>query len=73
MALFECDVCQKTFKRVENLNRHKKNIHERKTGVQCKQCKKTFSRADNLKRHQKVCGKGFFSKQFDLEIKYFIF
>ena len=44
----------------------------KKTEVQCKQCKKIFSRADNLKRHQKVCGKRFFSKQVELEIKYII-
>ena len=65
MALFQCNVCQKLFKRVDNLNRHKKNVYERKTGVQCKYCKKTFSRADNLKRHQKVCGKFFALFRFD--------
>ena len=57
MSLFKCDVCEKLIKRVDNLNRHKKNVHERKTEVQCENCKKIFSRADNLKRHQKVCGK----------------
>ena len=57
MALFKCNVCEKLFKRVDNLNRHKKNVHERKTEARCENCKKIFSRVDNLKRHQKVCGK----------------
>ena len=56
MSLFKCNICLKSFKPVDNLNRHKKNVHKRKTEVQCKNCKKTYVE-DNLKRHQKVCGK----------------
>ena len=30
MALFQCNVCLKSFKCVDNLNRHKKTIYEKK-------------------------------------------
>ena len=69
--MFKCDICENTFTRERNMRRHKKNVHEKSTGVCCNKCNKTFTRADNMKAHQKVCGKYLFSEHFDLEIKYF--
>ena len=60
--MFKCDICESTFTRERNMRRHKKNVHEKSTGVCCNKCNKTFTRADNLKAHLKVCGKYFFSK-----------
>ena len=70
--MFKCDICESVFTRERNMRRHKKNVHEKSTGVCCNKCNKTFTRADNLKAHLKVCGKYFFFNLFDLEIKCFI-
>ena len=55
--MFKCNVCESTFTRERNMRRHKKNVHEKSTGVCCDKCNKTFTRADNLKKHEKVCCK----------------
>ena len=51
---FKCNVCQRTFKRIEHLDRHKK-IHTCEKSFVCKICQKAFARSDHLKRHEKNC------------------
>ena len=55
--MFKCDICESVFTRERNMRRHKKNVHEKSTGVCCNKCNKTFSRVDSLRAHQKVCSK----------------
>jgi hypothetical protein len=45
-----CSVCQKTFRRVEHLNRHLLT-HSNIKPFQCSRCKKSFTRNDTLRRH----------------------
>ena len=49
----QCDGCEKTFKRRENLERHMKSVHAEKKLFSCGLCTKTFSRKDILVRHVK--------------------
>ena len=52
---FDCILCNKSFKRKDNLQRHRSSIHHRKTEVACSKCDKKFARKDNLKKHKKIC------------------
>lgn len=51
MALFECEVCQKTFANARSRNRHRKGHN---VGYTCGKCDKSFTRADLLRRHEKI-------------------
>ena len=69
-----CNVCSLKYSSLDNLDRHKKNVHEK---VTCTQCGKLFGRNYLMKRHiqsahtpddQKkyrcdTCGKGFTNNQ----------
>lgn len=48
-----CDVCKKTFARLEHLRRHLK-IHEDARPFGCQHCKKSFSRRDAATRHEQT-------------------
>ena len=51
--VFECEECDQTFKRAENLRRHVSHVHQSKESFKCPSCEKGFGRPDNLKRHIK--------------------
>ena len=50
---FECNVCYKTYSRLDRLNYHK-NIHTGDRPFECKECKLKFFRSENLKIHERV-------------------
>ncbi|TIB71173.1 hypothetical protein E3Q22_02859 [Wallemia mellicola] len=54
---FSCDYtgCNATFTRVENMLRHKRNIHREKANPHVCKCGKEYSRSDILLRHQRTC------------------
>ncbi|KAK4494544.1 hypothetical protein PRZ48_013900 [Zasmidium cellare] len=47
---FVCNVCQKTYGRIDHLARHFRS-HTNEKPFRCDECGKTFARADLLKRH----------------------
>ena len=49
-----CEICGKTFARVDSLKRHIETVHQ-KVEVQCEKCFKKFNRKDAMKRHQEKC------------------
>ena len=49
-----CEICGKTFTRVDNFKRHVATAHQ-KVEVQCEKCFKKFNRKDAMKRHQEKC------------------
>ena len=51
---FDCEKCQKTFKRRDNLLRHQREQHSVDKSFKCEICHLTFKRADRLKTHQNV-------------------
>ena len=46
-----CDICEKVFGYLKNLNRHMKEIHGEEKKFGCTECCQRFSRNDVLKRH----------------------
>ncbi|KAJ3220693.1 hypothetical protein HK099_004094 [Clydaea vesicula] len=50
-SIHACLDCSKTFRRLQDLRRHKANIHERIILNTCKHCAKKFTRSDALFRH----------------------
>jgi len=69
---FECEECEGTFTRKEDLTRHKVAVHanQDEEKCECKDCREQFSRRDALKRHIesvhlvcKYCGKQFVKKK----------
>ena len=67
-----CEICQKEFISVGNLNRHRR-IHLGQKPFQCKMCDRAFTQAENLVHHERlhtgekpyqcsVCGKSFAQK-----------
>lgn len=50
-VLFQCDVCEKTFSRRHNLERHVRVQHLGERNYVCMVCKKTFGSISNLKLH----------------------
>jgi hypothetical protein len=50
---FRCDVCDKRFKRKQDLNRHE-NVHLDRKPFECDHCLAWFSRRDSLMRHVKL-------------------
>ena len=51
---FECDQCEKVFKRKDVLKRHKQTVHETSLDLQCSSCEKSFKRRDKLTKHIKL-------------------
>ena len=50
---FECEKCNKKFKRADTLRRHFQNVHT-EDNFSCSECGKMFGRKDNLARHLKL-------------------
>jgi uncharacterized Zn-finger protein len=53
-----CDLCQKAYAKLGNLNRHIRTVHEHSTDFKCGQCDKTFGQKCNLMRHIETVHKG---------------
>ena len=51
--LFECKICNKSFRRKDDLERHVR-IHSDHRPFVCEVCKSSFKRADHLKKHMLV-------------------
>jgi uncharacterized Zn-finger protein len=47
--IYSCEICNKTFNKMKNLNKHKK-LHGTKT-YKCDKCENCYSRSDHLRRH----------------------
>lgn len=68
----QCDMCERTFKRIDRLNAHKKYFHSEERNFSCPKCNKTFKTRDAMNRHHRIhlppkyfchiCGKGFVQK-----------
>ena len=52
--VYQCEYCEKSFKRAEHKKRHVRSIHTQERPYACQQCDKKFSRSDNLQQHIKV-------------------
>lgn len=50
---FNCDVCDKTFPSIQNLNRHKLT-HADEKPFKCDMCDKGFLTVENLNRHKRI-------------------
>lgn len=46
-----CPVCDKKFRKVENLMHHRLLVHENSNSYDCSNCGKSFSDMDMLKAH----------------------
>ena len=51
---YQCEYCEKSFKRAEHKKRHVRSIHTQERPFSCQLCNKKFSRSDNLQQHLKV-------------------
>ncbi|ORY52562.1 hypothetical protein BCR33DRAFT_711839, partial [Rhizoclosmatium globosum] len=51
---FECPKCDKSFLRIEHLNRHLKCTHDGVKEFHCKVCQGSFGRNDELLRHLRM-------------------
>ena len=53
--IFECELCEKTFKDKTNLTKHLNNVHNiRKETFHCEQCDNKFATNSGLTRHVKI-------------------
>ncbi|KAG0316172.1 hypothetical protein BGZ97_007303 [Linnemannia gamsii] len=54
---FACDVCDKTFTRPSDMERHKENHKEnhKEKAYSCERCDRVLSRADSLLCHKRIC------------------
>lgn len=50
---YTCEHCKRRFSISSNMQRHVRNIHERKRPFKCNLCDKTFAQRTNLDRHLK--------------------
>lgn len=51
---FQCQDCEKAFRRSEHLKRHVRSVHSTERPFPCMLCEKKFSRSDNLSQHLKT-------------------
>ena len=56
-ATFNCNECEKTFSRNDNLNRHIKRVHEKLKSHRCAICSKSFSRKQHRDYHLRTCSR----------------
>lgn len=52
-----CETCGRTFLQKNNLNQHKRSLHDGHTVYPCTSCGKHFNRYQNMVRHQNICPK----------------
>jgi hypothetical protein len=52
----KCPICEQTFAKQFNLERHFSLKHCKIDKIQCQKCNTTFGRKDHMKDHQKFCG-----------------
>ena len=50
----KCNLCNKSFSHISQMELHKKYVHENKKDFKCHICFKTFSQNSHLRRHQKA-------------------
>ncbi|KAI1847425.1 hypothetical protein JX265_005515 [Neoarthrinium moseri] len=55
---FNCDLCNRRFRRQEHLKRHHRSLHTQDKPFECNECGKKFSRSDNLAQHARTHGSG---------------
>ena len=55
MVQHVCGDCGLSFTQINNLTRHRKNVHEAEKKFSCSKCSKQFSRKDAATRHEKNC------------------
>ena len=48
---YDCDFCDKTFSRPENVTRHIRTVHEGKKPFKCEDCGRNFTEKRNLEHH----------------------
>merc|ERR1712082_5632 len=53
---FKCNICNKEFKEIKNLNKHIKNVHQEKK-LKCENCNYATNDAPSLQRHVESCKK----------------
>lgn len=53
-AKFQCNICDRTFTRLANLEGHKNGLHFGRRPYACTTCGKAFSRANDRRRHEKI-------------------
>ena len=51
LRLFKCDKCERSFNAIQNLNRHRKTVHEGLNKFECTECGKCFTSKCNLQNH----------------------
>ena len=56
---FECDICGFSFKKLEQMKRHKKRVHEEKTrSFICEYCNQSFFQEQHLNVHKERIHEG---------------
>jgi len=48
---YRCDICDKSFRHVEELMQHQQVVHGKDSMYECRACKMTFTNGEDLKAH----------------------